>query len=277
VPGYREEKGVKPDSRTETFVALKVFIDNWRWAGVPFFLRTGKRLPKRASEISVHLKAVPPILFNADPAGRLDPNVLSIRVQPDEGFSLGISSKIPGPRVRVYPVKMDFHYGSTFGGSSPEAYERLLLDVMAGDPTLFTRRGMLDRACIEQHGEELVKRFDVRTPSARTLAGKLSGGNIQKMILARELCGRPQVLIAGQPTRGLDVSAIEYVHGELMAQRAAGVAVLLISTELDEVLALSDRIAVIFEGRIVATFARSEADIQQIGLRMAGRAQGTPA
>jgi glucose-6-phosphate 1-dehydrogenase len=146
VPGYREEKGVKPDSRTETFVALKVFIDNWRWAGVPFFLRTGKRLPKRASEISVHLKAVPPILFNADPAGRLDPNVLSIRVQPDEGFSLGISSKIPGPRVRVYPVKMDFHYGSTFGGSSPEAYERLLLDVMAGDPTLFMRRDAVEAA-----------------------------------------------------------------------------------------------------------------------------------
>jgi glucose-6-phosphate 1-dehydrogenase len=92
VAGYLEEKGVTAISRTETFVALKVFIDNWRWAGVPFFLRTGKRLPKRASEISVHLKDVPPILFNADPAGRLDPNVLSIRVQPDEGFSLSISS-----------------------------------------------------------------------------------------------------------------------------------------------------------------------------------------
>jgi glucose-6-phosphate 1-dehydrogenase len=113
---------------------------------VPFFLRTGKRLPKRASEISVHLKDVPPILFNANPAGRLDPNVLSIRIQPDEGFALGISSKIPGPRVRVYPVKMDFHYGSTFGGSSPEAYERLLLDVMAGDPTLFMRRDAVEAA-----------------------------------------------------------------------------------------------------------------------------------
>jgi glucose-6-phosphate 1-dehydrogenase len=146
VPGYREEKGVRPNSRTETFVALKVFIDNWRWAGVPFFLRTGKRLPKRASEISIHLKAVPPILFNKAPNGPLDPNVLSIRIQPDEGFALGISSKIPGPRVRVYPVQMDFHYGSTFGGSSPEAYERLLLDVMAGDATLFMRRDAVEAA-----------------------------------------------------------------------------------------------------------------------------------
>jgi glucose-6-phosphate 1-dehydrogenase len=146
VPGYLQEKGVNPASRTETFVGLKVFIDNWRWAGIPFFLRTGKRLPKRASEISVHLKDVPPILFNANPRGGLDPNVLSIRLQPDEGFSLGISSKIPGPRVRIYPVKMDFHYGSTFGGSSPEAYERLLLDVMAGDPTLFMRRDAVEAA-----------------------------------------------------------------------------------------------------------------------------------
>jgi glucose-6-phosphate 1-dehydrogenase len=146
VPGYAEESGVDAHSRTETFVALQLWIDNWRWAGVPFFLRTGKRLPKRASEISVHLKEVPPILFNANPAGRLDPNVLSIRIQPDEGFALGISSKIPGPRARVYPVQMDFHYGSTFGGSSPEAYERLLLDVMAGDQTLFMRRDAVEAA-----------------------------------------------------------------------------------------------------------------------------------
>jgi glucose-6-phosphate 1-dehydrogenase len=146
VPGYRQEPNVKPDSRTETFVAMQVFIDNWRWAGVPFFLRTGKRLPKRASEISIHLKAVPPILFNVDPAGQLDPNVLSIRIQPDEGFALGISSKIPGPRVSIYPVTMDFHYGSTFGGTSPEAYERLLLDVMMGDQTLFMRRDQVETA-----------------------------------------------------------------------------------------------------------------------------------
>jgi glucose-6-phosphate 1-dehydrogenase len=146
VPGYPEEPGVDRSSRVETFVALQIFIDNWRWAGVPFYLRTGKRLPKRASEISVHLKEVPPILFNADPATRLDPNVLSIRIQPDEGFSLGISSKLPGPAVRIYPVKMDFHYGSTFGASTPEAYERLLLDVINGDPTLFMRRDAVEAA-----------------------------------------------------------------------------------------------------------------------------------
>ena len=146
VPGYTDETGVKKDSRTETFVALQVCIDNWRWSGVPFFLRTGKRLPKRASEISIHLKGVPPVLFNEGSRGHLDPNVLSIRIQPDEGFALGINSKVPGPRVRIYPVQMDFHYGSTFGGSSPEAYERLLLDVMAGDPTLFMRRDAVEAA-----------------------------------------------------------------------------------------------------------------------------------
>jgi glucose-6-phosphate 1-dehydrogenase len=146
VPGYREEPGVDPQSRIETFVALQIFVDNWRWAGVPFFLRTGKRLPKRASEISVHLKEVPPILFNADPSARLDQNILTIRIQPDEGMSLGISSKIPGPHVHIYPVKLDFHYGSTFGGSTPEAYERLLLDVMHGDPTLFMRRDAVEAA-----------------------------------------------------------------------------------------------------------------------------------
>ena len=144
--GYRDEPGVDSTSRTETSVALQVFVDNWRWAGVPFFLRTGKRLPKRASEISVHLKEVPPILFNANAAKRLEPNILALRIQPDEGFSLGISSKKPGPHVEVAPVKMDFHYGAQFGGSSPEAYERLLLDVMAGDPTLFMRRDAVETA-----------------------------------------------------------------------------------------------------------------------------------
>jgi len=145
-PGYTQEKGVAAGSTTETYVALRVCIDNWRWAGVPFFLRTGKRLPKRASQISVHLKEVPPILFNADRDARLDPTILSIRIQPDEGFSLGINSKVPGPHVQIYPVKMDFHYGSTFGGTSPEAYERLLLDVIAGDATLFMRRDAVEAA-----------------------------------------------------------------------------------------------------------------------------------
>ena len=144
--GYLKEGGVDPQSRTETYVALQVFVDNWRWYGVPFFLRTGKRLPKRSSEISIHLKEIPPILFNANAAKRLEPNILAIRIQPDEGFSLGISCKRPGPHVEVLPVKMDFHYGEMFGASSPEAYERLLLDVMTGDPTLFMRRDAVETA-----------------------------------------------------------------------------------------------------------------------------------
>ena len=144
--GYTTEPGVDPRSRTETYVALRIFIDNWRWYGVPFLLRTGKRLPKRSSEISIYLKEIPPILFNANPAKRLEPNVLAIRIQPDEGFSLGISCKHPGPHVDILPVKMDFHYGELFGASSPEAYERLLLDVLAGDPTLFMRRDAVETA-----------------------------------------------------------------------------------------------------------------------------------
>jgi glucose-6-phosphate 1-dehydrogenase len=144
VPGYTAEQGVGPDSPTETYVALRASVDNWRWAGVPFFLRTGKRLPKRASEISIQLKEVPPILFNRDPARRLDPNVLAIRIQPDEGFALRISSKVPGPRLSIYPVNMDFRYGSTFGASTPEAYERLLLDLLLGDATLFMRRDSVE-------------------------------------------------------------------------------------------------------------------------------------
>jgi glucose-6-phosphate 1-dehydrogenase len=125
-------------------VALQVFIDNWRWAGVPFYLRTGKRMPKRASEIAVHFKDVPQILFNRDREAPLASNVLALRIQPDEGLSLRISAKLPGPQVQVYPVKMDFQYGSTFGEQSPEAYERLLLDVMADDATLFMRRDAVE-------------------------------------------------------------------------------------------------------------------------------------
>jgi glucose-6-phosphate 1-dehydrogenase len=145
-PGYRQERGVDPASRTETFVALQLYIDNWRWAGVPFFLRTGKRLKKRTSVISVHLKSIPPILFNRDPARPLEPNVLMLRIQPDEGFALGISSKVPGPRLEIRHVEMDFDYCHTFGADPPEAYERLLLDVMLGDATLFMRRDGVEEA-----------------------------------------------------------------------------------------------------------------------------------
>ena len=144
VPGYRREAGVAQDYATETYVALKLFIDNWRWAGVPFYIRTGKRMPKRVSEIAVHFKSIPPILFNAAVDHPLEPNVLALSIQPNEGMSLRIATKLPGPKVRIYPVKMDFRYGSTFGDQSPEAYERLILDVMAGDATLFMRRDAVE-------------------------------------------------------------------------------------------------------------------------------------
>ena len=124
MPGYRHEvrefftvrkQPVPADSTTETFVAMRLFIDNWRWAGVPFYLRTGKRLPKRASEVAIQFKDVPQILFNANPDVPLEPTVLSLRVQPEEGLSLRIASKLPGPKVRIYPVKMEFNYSSSFG------------------------------------------------------------------------------------------------------------------------------------------------------------------
>ncbi len=155
VTGYRQEvrdyfakrkEPVPADSTTETFVALRMFIDNWRWAGVPFYLRTGKRLPKRASEVAIQFKDVPQVLFNAQPEVPLEPAVLSLRVQPEEGVALRIASKLPGPKVRIYPVKMEFNYSSSFGDTTPEAYERLLLDVMAGDATLFMRRDAVEAA-----------------------------------------------------------------------------------------------------------------------------------
>ena len=134
-PGYLQEQGVPRDSSTETYVALKTYIDNWRWSGVPFYLRTGKRLTNRASAIHVQFKEVPPILFNR--SGKLAPNVLTLRIQPDEGFSFDVMAKHPGLDLAISPVRMNLHYESEFDSKSPEAYERLLLDVMAGDHTLF--------------------------------------------------------------------------------------------------------------------------------------------
>ena len=135
---YRQEDNVSPASYTETFVALELFIDNWRWSGVPFYLRTGKRLPKRATEISVFFKEAPGVLFNS--FSPLEKNVLVIRIQPDEGISLKIISKVPSSNLSLQPVKMDFRYGSFFGSQPPDAYERLLFDCMIGDQTLFARR-----------------------------------------------------------------------------------------------------------------------------------------
>ena len=144
-PAYRAEANVKPDSNTETFVALRILIDNWRWANVPFYVRVGKRLPKSGTEISVHFKKAPLVLFNKE-SPALDQNVLVIRIQPDEGISLRMQAKMPGTSFRIEPVKMDFHYGTSFGKASPEAYERLLLDAMSGDATLFARRDEVEQA-----------------------------------------------------------------------------------------------------------------------------------
>ncbi len=145
VAAYRDEANVDPESMTETFVALQINVDNWRWAGVPFFVRVGKRLPKGGTEIAVHFKSVPPVLFKAT-GEAVDDNVLVIRIQPDEGISLRMSAKMPGSSLRIEPVKMDFHYGTSFGKATPEAYERLLLDAMSGDPTLFARRDEVEEA-----------------------------------------------------------------------------------------------------------------------------------
>jgi glucose-6-phosphate 1-dehydrogenase len=139
VPGYRQEPGVAPDSTTETFVAAKLYIDNWRWADTPFYLRTGKRLPRRETTIAIQFKRAPHPPFEIDAEDSLRPNVLLIHIQPDEGISLTMSAKVPGQGMTIRPVHMDFSYGGHFRTGLPEAYERLILDCMLGDATLFTR------------------------------------------------------------------------------------------------------------------------------------------
>lgn len=137
--GYLKNDEVEPDSTTETFVAMKLMIDTWRWADVPFYVRTGKGMAEKATEIVIEFKKVPHLLFAKTAVEDLEPNVLTIRVQPDEGFSLSFGAKVPGPEVSVRTVDFDFDYENEFGSGSPEAYERLLLDCMQGDATLFTR------------------------------------------------------------------------------------------------------------------------------------------
>jgi glucose-6-phosphate 1-dehydrogenase len=149
--GYKTEKGVAQDSHTETYVAMKMHIDNWRWAGVPFYLRAGKALPKRVTEIAIQFKSAPTLYVGAQTGlsgndgsargmtGIIEPNTLTIRIQPDEGVALKFTSKVPGQSLEVTPVTMEFRYGTSFGAEPPEAYERLILDCMLGDSTLFTR------------------------------------------------------------------------------------------------------------------------------------------
>ena len=145
VPGYREESGVNPNSTTPTFVALKLLIDNWRWQGVPFYLRTGKRLPKKVTEIAIQFRDVPLLIFQSA-AQQTSPNVLALRIQPNEGISLRFEAKMPGTELRTRTVNMDFSYGSSFGMATADAYHRLLLDCMLGDQTLFTRADEVEEA-----------------------------------------------------------------------------------------------------------------------------------
>jgi len=139
MPAYREEQGVSPNSTTETFAAIRFTIDNWRWAGVPFYVRTGKNLAKRATEIAILFRRTPHLIFRQAPTDHVESNVLALRIQPDEGITLKFEAKLPGQSMNIRPVSMDFRYGSTFGPHLSSAYERLLLDCMVGDPTLFDR------------------------------------------------------------------------------------------------------------------------------------------
>jgi glucose-6-phosphate 1-dehydrogenase len=139
VNGYLSERDVPSDSNTETYVALRLFVDNWRWAGVPFYLRTGKRLARKVTEIAVTLKPVPHLGFQQEGSIGIKPNQLLLTLQPNEGVSLALAAKIPGTRMRIRPVNMEFLYGTSFLSQSPEAYERLIMDAMRGDATLFTR------------------------------------------------------------------------------------------------------------------------------------------
>jgi glucose-6-phosphate 1-dehydrogenase len=145
VKGYRQEEGVNPESTTPTFVALKLMVDNWRWQGVPFYLRTGKRMPKKVTEISIHFREVPLLIFKSA-SQQANPNVLTMRIQPNEGISLKFEAKMPGPDLRTRTVNMDFSYGSSFGMATADAYNRLLLDCMLGDQTLFTRADEVEEA-----------------------------------------------------------------------------------------------------------------------------------
>jgi glucose-6-phosphate 1-dehydrogenase len=143
--GFRQEPGVKPEAQTDTYAAVTFYIDNWRWAGVPFYIRSGKKLPKRVTDIAIHFNNAPHALFaspNGGPPTR--PNLLILRIQPEEGISLRFLSKQPGSGMMLRPVSMDFNYGSSFGERSPSAYETLLVDVMKGDPTLYTRQDMVE-------------------------------------------------------------------------------------------------------------------------------------
>jgi glucose-6-phosphate 1-dehydrogenase len=146
VPGYRQEPQVDPNSRTETYIAMRMKVDNWRWAGVPIFVRTGKRLPKRVTEVAIQYHTVPHLAFDQTQTRNLGPNALVLRIQPDDGITLRFGAKVPGQAFKVRTVSMDFSYGAAFLEETPDAYERLLLDAMVGDPTLFIRTDEVEQS-----------------------------------------------------------------------------------------------------------------------------------
>jgi glucose-6-phosphate 1-dehydrogenase len=182
VPGYTHEEGVAPESRTETYAALRLEVDNWRWAGVPFYLRTGKRLARGVTEIAVTLKPVPHLGFAQEGSLGVRANQLILTIQPDEGVSLSLAAKIPGPLMRLRPVLMEFLYGTAFRSQSPEAYERLILDVMRGDATLFTRDDEVEaqwRIC-----DPILRVWEaIPAPPSRYRAGSQGPTEAQRILL----------------------------------------------------------------------------------------------
>jgi glucose-6-phosphate 1-dehydrogenase len=171
--GYLSEPGVPPDSHTETFAALRLEVDNWRWAGVPFYLRTGKRLARKITEIAVTLRPVPHLAFEQEGSLGVRPNQLVMTIQPNEGVSLSLGAKIPGSRMRIRPVNMEFLYGTAFLSQSPEAYERLILDAMRGEATLFTRNDEAEaqwRIC-----DPIVSAWEARAEALPQYAGGSQG------------------------------------------------------------------------------------------------------
>ncbi len=146
VLGYRQEEQVNPQSNTETFAALKLYVDNWRWADVPFYLRSGKHLPHKVTEIIIQFKRVPHLFFHLTPEDQMEPNIITIRIQPDEGIALRFGAKVPGPEMHLRQVQMNFSYAETFNVGPETAYETLLLDAMLGDPTLFNRADTVEMA-----------------------------------------------------------------------------------------------------------------------------------
>ncbi|MGI8413682.1 MAG: glucose-6-phosphate dehydrogenase [Solirubrobacteraceae bacterium] len=190
VPGYRDEDGVASDTRTETYAALRLHVSNWRWAGVPFYLRTGKRLARKVTEIAVTLKPVPHLAFRSSGSVGVQANQIVLTVQPDEGVSVSLGAKIPGARMRIRPVNMEFRYGTSFVSQSPEAYERLILDAMRGDATLFTRNdeiealwGIIDPILTAWHEDtsSAIAQYPAGSPGPPQAADLLDGRNWRRL------------------------------------------------------------------------------------------------